>query len=82
MTIALATCRAHRLVARSETPRGPVETFAVKARIDRDLAEESAGAHSLRHRVQADLFDYAAQLTVPAAPAFQRTIHAEIARTA
>jgi isopenicillin-N epimerase len=44
------------------------------ARIDRDPAEELGGAGSLRSLVHTGTLDYAAQLTVPAALAFQRAI--------
>ncbi len=47
---------------------------AALARIDGDPAEESAGANSIRSRVHTGTLDYAAQLTVPAALAFQRSI--------
>ncbi|MGK6323692.1 aminotransferase class V-fold PLP-dependent enzyme, partial [Sphingomonas sp. DT-51] len=47
---------------------------AALAKIDRDPAEEPGGADSLRCRVHTGTLDYAAQLTVPAALAFQRAI--------
>lgn len=43
-------------------------------RIDRDPAEESDGPDAIHTRVHTGTLDYAAQLTVPAALAFQRNI--------
>lgn len=47
------------------------------ARIDRDPAETGGGADMLRSRIHTGTLDYAAQLSVPAALAFQRSIGRE-----